>query len=730
MRGSAACNLLIFLKLATVVKGSSWEWKTYTSMFSVTAMCSGKSLIWCGTSGGLLAFDPVFKTFFMWTNTEGLAYNDVTAITCDEQGRIWMGFGNGLIQKYDPSESRWFIVDDFRNHCIGCLTVSGDSLFVGLDIGMSLYLISRQEVKETYRHLGQAFQVEIPVREILVVGEEIWVATDEGIAHSSISNVNLLDPENWENITPLDGLPDAHVSSLAVMDKTLYAGTQRGVVSNQNGLWTVLDDGFPDTGVLDLIVHQEELHAVTSWGVYGWDGVQWNPFGTNLSSGKTLISFMSTLWVGTERGISTFSDEIGEWETFLPNTPGDNRFADLALDREGNIWCCTSAYLGRGFFRFDGSNWIVYDRNSIQNLPANAHNVLAVIVDADNNRWFGTWGGGLIKVGRDSSFSFYNTETGNIAGIPEDANYAVVSDLTVDSLNTLWLLNFAAVTKQPVIAWGSDDVWTYYGLSEGISTTSLRVITVDMEGRKWIGSDNQGIFVLDDNDTPSNKADDPPIGRLTTNDGLETNQITALAVDRDGFVWIGTPEGLHYYFNGWLERRYGLPSDNITALAVDGMNNLWVGTNVGVSIFSYETYTWTHYTNENSDLVSNDVVSLEMDKTTGTMYIGTGHGLSSLKTPFSEPRPDLSQLSIYPNPFIPKEHGQLTIDNLARDVSVHIFTASGFLVRRFDRSEIFGKSIHWEGTDEKGEFVAGGIYLIVASQEDGDSRVGKVALVR
>ena len=88
LRGGATCTLLIFLKLTTVVEGTAWEWKTFTSMFSVTAMCSEESLIWCGTQGGLLAFDPVLKTFSMWTNTEGLASNDVTAITCDEQNQI------------------------------------------------------------------------------------------------------------------------------------------------------------------------------------------------------------------------------------------------------------------------------------------------------------------------------------------------------------------------------------------------------------------------------------------------------------------------------------------------------------------------------------------------------------------------------------------------------------------------------------------------------------------
>jgi hypothetical protein len=119
-----------------------------------------------------------------------------------------------------------------------------------------------------------------------------------------------------------------------------------------------------------------------------------------------------------------------------------------------------------------------------------------------------------------------------------------------------------------------------------------------------------------------------------------------------------------------------------------------------------------------------------LDTNTGDLYIGTSHGLSVFSTPYSVPQDELTDLLIYPNPFLPKEHTNLTIDNLADRVSVHIYSSTGYLVRRFDDSDVFGRRVMWNGKNGKGEFVASGIYLIVAQVEDGEHRMAKVALIR
>lgn len=66
-------------------------------------------------------------------------------------------------------------------------------------------------------------------------------------------------------------------------------------------------------------------------------------------------------------------------------------------------------------------------------------------------------------------------------------------------------------------------------------------------------------------------------------DGLPTRSVTALAKDREGFLWIGTAAGLARY-DGHGFRVFTtadtpeLPDNRITALLVDGSGTLWIGT--------------------------------------------------------------------------------------------------------------------------------------------------------
>ena len=723
-------TLCLALLLPCSLFGYEWEWQTYTSMYRTTSMCGDGQTVWCGTEGGLYAFDPQDLTFTMWTGTEGLASIDVTALSCDTQGRIWIGFQDGCLQRYDPASSAWFRVDDFEGHPIHCLFLQSDTLYVGLDIGVSVYLVSREEVKETYRRLGQ-FQVDIPVRDILVVDGEIWAATDEGLAHASLSSVNLLDPESWSNVTTADGLPENLVASITVWNDAIVAATEDGVSAETDGAWTLMNTGFLDDNALDLVVHEDQLYVVTPDGCFRWSGQAWQMLGDGFADAKHLLSHGADLWVGTDNGIRRFDEDGGTWHSHTPDTPASNRFIDLALDAEGTLWCASSAADGQGFSHYDGSTWTVYNRSVYPDFPSDA--AVSVVVDNDDNKWVGTHGGGIIVLKNDETFCYYNAQNDSLSGIRVDPAYVVVWDMVVDPASTLWILNLDARNNLPIIAVDADSRWTRYGTSSGFTTGDFKTVAVDDQGRKWFGSygDNaQGIFILDDGGTPSDLSDDPPLERLTTVDGLETNRIQILAKDHEGGMWIGTPSGLHYAIGGTVTRRYGLPSESIAALAVDGADNLWVGTDAGLSLFSTDTFTWQHFTTDNSDLVNNSILSLLMDPSTGHLYIGTEHGLSRLATPFSEPGDQLVPLRVYPNPFLPNQHAQLVVDELARDVSVHIFSSSGFPVRSYSQGQVQGRRLLWDGKNDSGQVVASGIYVIVATASNGERVLAKVAVVR
>jgi ligand-binding sensor domain-containing protein len=113
----------------------------------------------------------------------------------------------------------------------------------------------------------------------------------------------------------------------------------------------------------------------------------------------------------------------------------------------------------------------------------------------------------------------------------------------------------------------------------------------------------------------------------TTSNGLISNSVRAIAVDRLGFKWIGTDKGVSQ-FDGdrnWVTYDYsdGLPSNFINCVVIDPLDNIWFGTDKGLAI--YDRKKFTVRTTEQG-LPDNNVTSIAIDAN-GVFWIGTSKGL-------------------------------------------------------------------------------------------------------
>ena len=91
-----------------------------------------------------------------------------------------------------------------------------------------------------------------------------------------------------------------------------------------------------------------------------------------------------------------------------------------------------------------------------------------------------------------------------------------------------------------------------------------------------MGSKDEGLFRYEGGETRN----------LSTKDGLISDVILALAADRDGSLWIGTPDGLNHLRGQKIESYTsadGLPDDFIRSLFADDDGTLWVGTRRGLA---------------------------------------------------------------------------------------------------------------------------------------------------
>ena len=130
-------------------------------------------------------------------------------------------------------------------------------------------------------------------------------------------------------------------------------------------------------------------------------------------------------------------------------------------------------------------------------------------------------------------------------------------------------------------------------------------------------------------------ADAPPLvlDHLTTDDGLPQATVMTTLQDSQGFVWLGTEDGL-VRFDGTALHRYArsrtetgsLPGNYVWHVVEDADTNLWIAINdAGVAKWDRRTDTFTSYRhdpNDSSSLASDRVRTVLIDAR-GLVWIGT-----------------------------------------------------------------------------------------------------------
>lgn len=125
----------------------------------------------------------------------------------------------------------------------------------------------------------------------------------------------------------------------------------------------------------------------------------------------------------------------------------------------------------------------------------------------------------------------------------------------------------------------------------------------------------------------------PQFVPLTVADGLPSSVVYKTVQDHDGFIWIGTQDGLARYdgigfrvFRHDLAEAASLPSNDISALLIDREGNLWCGGEAsGLNRLEADGTSFTHWLHQPNDLRtlgSDDVFSIAQDAS-GAIWVGT-----------------------------------------------------------------------------------------------------------
>jgi signal transduction histidine kinase/ligand-binding sensor domain-containing protein/DNA-binding response OmpR family regulator len=138
-----------------------------------------------------------------------------------------------------------------------------------------------------------------------------------------------------------------------------------------------------------------------------------------------------------------------------------------------------------------------------------------------------------------------------------------------------------------------------YSTSMGLSSNSQRCIVQDQQGFIWIGT-GEGLNRFDGRSFKVYKSNP------NSNTSLKSNIITCLFCDSDGQLWVGTYGGGLSLYNKEKDNFLTYTSDpnnpktllsgEINTIAEDKYKNLWVGTNIGLHQYDSKNNDFIRYT--------------------------------------------------------------------------------------------------------------------------------------
>jgi hypothetical protein len=248
-------------------------------------------------------------------------------------------------------------------------------------------------------------------------------------------------------------------------------------------------------------------------------------------------------------------------------------------------------------------NWVC---DTVPN-KLDSFNLASMFIDRNDIKWFGHRNG-ILKLDGSNLLNYHPKSGGDNLGaknIGEDISGNIYFSFDsivprVDKVLQIYgrLIKFDGKNFVS-LNFGNDD---FYSFCE------------DTKNNLWIGTTNQGIFLL-------------PNTYYQNNIESFGNWITKMSISSSGIIWAITPNGavLKFYKDIWTIIKEGCDTCSApSSIATDSKENIWLGTDQG--IMKFDGTGWSALT-VNEGLLNNTIFSLVVDKA-DNLWAGTPGGLN------------------------------------------------------------------------------------------------------
>lgn len=502
---------------------------TFSSVKVTSLMEDNRGMIWVGTASGRIFYLDLTRKVKVFDIEEGNPAKPVTSIVQDQNGHIWFAtYGEGV---YVYTGSRLFNIgedDGLAGNDIYAMTSApSGEIWLGTDDGINICTFENEQ--KVIKKFG--LEDGLPDQIITALNTDlhgrIWIGTFE-------HGVVYFDPEAKKIVKPFENSKLDEVTAIELFD-----GIEIWIGTRKSGLWRF----HPDSKFERELVHLNNAHEGEIYDLLAdVEGNIWiamadgqlisgfRPFetvATNIGEIQTLFcDSRDQVWIGSKKGLYRLEenkDRISS--TIRVASQYDFNVTDIVEDKFHNLWIGT---IDNGLFIYDthhgmikhiapaklGGNtimsmdrskkeiWIAtlqgvisypFEKNILNDRDvkfdlvsdpwqSNLHFVFQVFVDSKDRTWFATDGNGVFCINGDEVVQHSGNDSILIRTV-----YAVCEDHRGHlwfNTSDLGLVEFDGKNYKPL------------GLTEGLGNMSIASIATIGTGDILI-SHNRGIDVLE-----------------------------------------------------------------------------------------------------------------------------------------------------------------------------------------------------------------------------------------
>mgnify|MGYP002623820427 CR=1 FL=1 len=770
-------GVVIAHNLGTVAAQQIGQWQVYPSYWIVMrSVAAGKS-VYCLTTAqeqmasnnkdrnvltfNLMRYDTEDSSVKTYNCLDDL--NDVSIshlAYSKEAKRLILVYDNGNIDLMDMDDNvlnvaslkESSLLDKNVNH----VSVDGKMAYLATGFGFVTVDMKEGVIRDTYR-LG------VNVQAISVLGDRIYVATNQGLFYSTDDNKHLFD--NWQKQSSVA----EKYTQMLTFDNHVYAlqnGTLFRVNETSMGMTKLAG------GVRFLTMANERMVYVTASKIGIYENSTEVEDIDMPNEWQWLTYANGTYWACEQsEGLKGYKLNNGNMVQMVgsihPNSPIRSlayraQYVGERLLVSGGINTPYSTFFPSTAMYYEDGQWTNLDEKTPGERYPNLRRWNATHIVQDPNdpthHFVSNYRTGLYEYRNGQFVALYNCENSPLEQINNyGLNYVGCTGLQYDDEGNLWMMNQQTDTIVRIITSSGKWLSLYYDEISGVETPDDYLFTtsgVNFLVSRRVGG--RGFFGFHTNGTLNTVRDDRHLLRsvLINQDGTSysPDRFFCMTEDLDGRVWCGADQGLFVindptkFFDSdfsfeqiKISRNDGsgladylLSGVPVTCIAVDGGNRKWVGTNSnGLYLISADGQELLqHFQAEDSPLLSDNIQCLAIHPTTGVVMIGTDCGLCSYVGDATEAEEtlDADNLLIYPNPVRPDYTGPIAVRGLTMDSEVKILSSTGQLVWNGTSN---GGSFVWNGTNKGGRRVSSGVYHVVANTASGKKAVvGRIIVIK